>query len=191
MFPPSRGWRVLREPYADTTAAVPRWEALSPHYVFTVKVLDHFKHEVNEVLGGVPDEQGVRRKARVALLAGSDLLQTMSAPGVWSTEDLERILDDGGMYVVERAGADVQEAKANMGKWADGISIIPQNIPIDLSSTKVRLFRQKGLTPSQVCPVAPWLTHNCRDERQVLAAQLCKSPCPSTGVLRLVADWGE
>ena len=108
-------------------------------------MLDHFKHEINEVLGGIPDEQGVRKKARIALLAGSDLLQTMSTPGVWSPEDLGRILGDGGMYVVERAGADVQEAKASMGKWADQISIIPQNIPIDLSSTKVRLFRQKGM----------------------------------------------
>ena len=134
------------------TLTVVRWEALSPNYVFTVKVLDHFKHEINEVLGGIPDENGVRQKARIALLAGSDLLQTMSTPGVWSSEDLERILGDGGMYVVERAGADVQDAKSSMGKWADHISIIPQNIPIDLSSTKVRLFRQKGMNFTPAWP---------------------------------------
>ncbi len=62
----------------------------------TANVLEHFKHEINGVLGGVPDDLGVRRKARIYLLAGSDLLATMSAPGVWSVDDLDKILGGGG-----------------------------------------------------------------------------------------------
>ncbi len=44
------------------------------------------------------------------------------------------------MYVVERTGTDVEEARANMGRWASHINVIPQNVPLDLSSTKMRLF---------------------------------------------------
>lgn len=61
----------------------------------TAKVLDHFKYQINEVLGGMPDQHGVRRKARISLLAGSDLLATMSTPGVWSPDDLDDILGEG------------------------------------------------------------------------------------------------
>jgi nicotinamide mononucleotide adenylyltransferase len=33
-----------------------------------------------------------KRKAKIMLLAGSDLIQTMSIPDVWSEEDLHHIL---------------------------------------------------------------------------------------------------
>ncbi len=120
----------------------------------TAESLDHFKHEVNEVLGGIADGSGARHKARVALLAGSDLLQTMSRPGVWSPEDLERILGDGsgGMYVLERYGTDLDDARSSLGRWADNITGIPQNIPIDLSSTKVRLMISRGLSVKYFVP---------------------------------------
>lgn len=34
---------------------------------------------------------GVRHPVRVVLLAGSDLIQTMSEPGVWSSRDVCRL----------------------------------------------------------------------------------------------------
>jgi nicotinamide mononucleotide adenylyltransferase len=43
----------------------------------TALVLDHFEHEINVVLGGVERPDGSRVKARIALLAGADLIQTM------------------------------------------------------------------------------------------------------------------
>jgi nicotinamide mononucleotide adenylyltransferase len=52
------------------------WEAVQPDYVLTAKVLDHFDHEINGVLGGVEDVNGNRVKVQIALLAGADLLQT-------------------------------------------------------------------------------------------------------------------
>ncbi len=121
----------------------------------TAQVLDHFKYEINEVLGGIPDKNGVRRKARISLLAGSDLLATMSIPGVWSPDDLDQILE-GGAYVVERTGTDVEEARANMGRWASHVHVIPQNVPLDLSSTKMRLFlrvcaQHRPLSDSRPC----------------------------------------
>lgn len=56
--------------------AVDPWEAIQPEYVPTAKVLDHFDHEINTVLGGVEDTNGKRTRVRIALLAGADLIQT-------------------------------------------------------------------------------------------------------------------
>lgn len=56
------------------------WEPLHKEYLPTVKVLDHFDYELNEVLGGIQVD-GEKRHIHVALLAGADLIQTMSTPG--------------------------------------------------------------------------------------------------------------
>jgi len=42
-----------------------------PVYVPTARVLDHFDHEINEVLGGFGGQ-----KVKICLLAGSDLVST-------------------------------------------------------------------------------------------------------------------
>jgi len=47
-----------------------------PVYVPTARVLDHFDHEINEVLGGVDG-----KKVKICLLAGSDLVRDLSLAG--------------------------------------------------------------------------------------------------------------
>jgi nicotinamide mononucleotide adenylyltransferase len=42
-----------------------------PQYVPTAKVLRHFDHEINTVLGGIEGTDGQMKKARIALLAGT------------------------------------------------------------------------------------------------------------------------
>jgi nicotinamide mononucleotide adenylyltransferase len=69
---------------------VDAWEAFLD-YQRTAIVLDHFEHEINTVLGGVQTEDGEHRAARIILLAGSDLIATMSEPGVWSYNDVRRL----------------------------------------------------------------------------------------------------
>lgn len=63
------------------------WEAFQS-YQRTAVVLDHVDYEINTVLGGVQTEDGGRRNVRILLLAGSDLISTMSEPGVWSYQDV-------------------------------------------------------------------------------------------------------
>jgi nicotinic acid mononucleotide adenylyltransferase len=63
------------------------WEAFQS-YQRTAVVLDHFEHEINDKLGGVATSEGEMRPVRVLLLAGSDLIATMSEPGVWSQADV-------------------------------------------------------------------------------------------------------
>lgn len=115
------------------------WEARQSEYVETAKVLDHFAHEINEVLGGAQRPDGSRVPMRLMLLAGADLVQTMSTPGVWSPDDLDHILRGYGAFIVERAGTDIDDALASLQQYRDNIYVIQQLISNDVSSTKIRL----------------------------------------------------
>ncbi|KAG6885386.1 Nicotinamide/nicotinic acid mononucleotide adenylyltransferase 2 [Termitomyces sp. T159_Od127] len=78
---------------AEESAAwlmVDPWEAFQS-YQRTAIVLDHFDYEINTVLGGIHTEDGEHRNVHVMLLAGSDLISTMSEPGVWSLADVSPI----------------------------------------------------------------------------------------------------
>ncbi|KAI0685463.1 Nucleotidylyl transferase [Cytidiella melzeri] len=128
------------------------WEAFQS-YQRTAVVLDHFDHEINTKLGGVVTEDGERRNVRVMLLAGSDLIATMSEPGVWSDSDLDHILGRYGVLIVERAGSDMDQAIDNLARWKPNIHLIHQLIQNDVSSTKVRLFLRRGLSVRYLLPM--------------------------------------
>ncbi|KAG9541816.1 Nucleotidylyl transferase, partial [Aureobasidium melanogenum] len=80
--------------------SVDPWEALHEDYLETAKVLDHFEHEINTSRGPFNTPQGPK-KAKIALLAGADLIQTMSAPGVWAPKDIDYILSNFGAFIIE------------------------------------------------------------------------------------------
>ena len=144
---------------ADQTSTwlmVDPWEAVQS-YQRTAVVLDHFEHEINARLGGIathaaPDAPRV--PARVMLLAGSDLIATMSEPGVWSEPDLDHILGRYGALIVERAGADTDQAIDALARWRHNIHLIHQLVQNDVSSTKVRLFLRRGLSVRYLLPAA-------------------------------------
>jgi nicotinamide mononucleotide adenylyltransferase len=128
------------------------WEAIQPEYMPTALVLDHFNHEINEVLGGAERPDGTRVPVKISLLAGADLIGTMSTPGVWSEEDLDHILRRYGTFIVERSGTDMEEALASLQPWRDQIYVIPQLLQNDISSTKIRLFLRRGLSVQYLIP---------------------------------------
>ncbi|KAH7397485.1 nicotinamide mononucleotide adenylyltransferase 1 [Pyrenochaeta sp. MPI-SDFR-AT-0127] len=129
---------------SSTWIGVDPWEPLHKEYLPTVKVLDHFDHELNTVMGGIQDGNGEKRRIHVALLAGADLIQTMSTPGLWASEDLSRILGHYGAFILERSGTDIDDALVSLQQFRDNIRVIPQLIQNDVSSTKIRLFRKRG-----------------------------------------------
>lgn len=129
------------------------WEAFQ-NYQRTAVVLDHFDFEINTVLGGVHTQDGERRDVRVMLLAGSDLICTMSEPGVWSHTDLEHILGRYGTFIIERAGSTMDQAVDSLARWRHNIYLVPQLIQNDVSSTKVRLFLRRGLSVRYLLPSA-------------------------------------
>ncbi|KAH7127153.1 hypothetical protein B0J11DRAFT_296304 [Dendryphion nanum] len=129
---------------SSTWISVDPWEPLHKEYLPTVKVLDHFNHELNEVIGGIQLPSGEKKRVHVALLAGADLIQTMSTPGLWAEEDLSRILGHYGAFILERSGTDIDDALVSLQQWRENIRVIPQLIQNDVSSTKIRLFRKRG-----------------------------------------------
>jgi len=124
----------------ETFVMVDDWEASKPDYTRTALVLDHFEHEINKVRGGIPTVSGSKRQAKISLLSGADLIQTMSNPGVWAEEDLEHILGRYGAFIIERHGTDMDKALASLQRWRHQIWCIPQLIQNDVSSTKIRNF---------------------------------------------------
>lgn len=87
-------------------------------------MLDHFDHEINTVLGGVQTEDGERRNVHVMLLAGSDLIGTMSEPGVWSYQDVSLIhllpvsaIDDYYSSTTSWGAMDVSSLNARAQTW--------------------------------------------------------------------------
>ncbi|KAK5125007.1 hypothetical protein LTR85_001197 [Meristemomyces frigidus] len=131
--------------------SVDPWEALHAEYLETAKVLDHFNEEINEVIGGVETPTG-RKKCHIALLAGADLIQTMSTPGVWADKDIDYILKNFGAFIVERTGTDIDEALSALQPWKSNIWVIQQLVQNDISSTKVRLFLRRDMSIRYLVP---------------------------------------
>lgn len=146
------------------------WEALHKEYQPTAVVLDHFDHEINVVRQGIDAGDGTRKPVRVALLAGADLIHTMSTPGVWDPKDLDHILGRYGVcfpgrdtgesllmvsqaFIVERSGTDIDEALAALQPWRDNIHVIQQLIQNDVSSTKIRLFLRREMSVRYLIPI--------------------------------------
>lgn len=137
---------------ASNWLMVDTWEAEKKEYQPTALVLDHFEHEINTIRQGVDDGHGNRKPVRIALLAGADLIQTMSTPGVWSEKDLDHILGRYGTFIVERSGTDVDDALSNLQPWKENIYVIQQLIQNDVSSTKIRLFLRRGMSVQYLIP---------------------------------------
>lgn len=157
------------------------WEARQSQYVPTARVLDHFAEELNGKGKGVEVEgaPGERRDIRIIMLAGSDLIQTMSQPGVWSEEDVRRlkfgclrlaadktrqlhhILGRYGTYIIERAESEIDHSlfstssvhsRSPLALYRNQIYLVPQLVRNDVSSTKVRLFVRKGMSVEYLIP---------------------------------------
>ncbi|EPQ62906.1 BgtA-20973 [Blumeria graminis f. sp. tritici] len=131
---------------------VDSWEAIQSRYMPTAQVLDHFEHEINQVCGGAIKPDGTRVPMKIALLAGADLIQTMSTPGVWSVRDLEHILGQYGIFIIERSGTDLEGALNGLERWKDNIYVVQQLIQNDVSSTKIRLFLKKDMSVNYLIP---------------------------------------
>jgi len=82
---------TLASEESNNLLMVDSWEAFQS-YQRTAIVLDHFDHEINTILGGVTTQGGEHRAVRPMLLAGSDLIATMSEPGVWSYSDVRQFV---------------------------------------------------------------------------------------------------
>ena len=69
-----------------------------------------------------------------------------------SVRQLEHILGRYGVFIVERAGSDMDQAIDSLARWRHNIHLIHQLIQNDVSSTKVRLFLRRGLSVHYLLP---------------------------------------
>ena len=60
------------------------------------------------------------------LLAGADLIQTISTPEVWDARDVDHILGNFGVFVLERTGTDLETALGQLKRWERNIHVIRQ-----------------------------------------------------------------
>lgn len=76
--------------HTSTWLMVDPWEAGQPEYQRTAVVLDHFENQLNgpKGEGGLLMSDGKRRRYKVMLLAGGDLIESFGEPGVWSEPDV-------------------------------------------------------------------------------------------------------
>ena len=70
----------------------------------------------------------------------------MSAPEVWSREDLEHILGRYGAFIVERAGTDIHQALSSLQRWRQNIHVIQQVFQNNMSSTQIRLHIKRDMS---------------------------------------------
>ncbi|PWN91878.1 Nucleotidylyl transferase [Acaromyces ingoldii] len=140
----------------STWLMVDAWESLQDEYQRTAVVLDHFDEVINGgPQGGVLVSDGSRRKIRIMLLAGGDLIQSMGEPGVWADADLHHILGKYGCMIVERTGADVWSFLLShdlLWRYRKNLKVVKQTIFNDISSSKVRLFVRRGQSIKYLLP---------------------------------------
>ncbi|KHO02060.1 putative nicotinate-nucleotide adenylyltransferase [Metarhizium album ARSEF 1941] len=131
---------------------VDTWEAENHLYMPTARVLDHFDWEINHVRGGVETTEGTRVPAKIMLLAGADLIQTISTPEVWDVGDVDHILGNFGVFVLERTGTDLETALGQLRRWEKNIHVIRQIVTNNISSTTVRLLLKRDMSIDYLIP---------------------------------------
>ena len=133
-----------------TSLDLDSWEAAHEKYLPTAIVLDHFDREIN--VTGVKTIDGGRKHVKIGFIAGADLLDSMTKPGVWSEEDLHYILGKYDLFIIERMGTDLSHTIRQLERFKGKIHIVHQLILNDVSSTKIRLFLKQGMSIRYLVP---------------------------------------
>ncbi|KAK0548195.1 Nicotinamide/nicotinic acid mononucleotide adenylyltransferase 1 [Tilletia horrida] len=145
----------------STWLMVDSWEAVQGEYQRTALVLDHFDKMLNGIdpitgaRGGILLPNGERKRIKIMLLAGGDLIQSFGEPGVWAAADLHHILGKYGCFIIERTGADVWNFLLShdlLWKYRTNLKIVKQTIYNDISSSKIRLFVKRGMSIKYLLP---------------------------------------
>ncbi|KAK4753048.1 hypothetical protein SAY87_021846 [Trapa incisa] len=119
------------------------WEASQSAYQRTMTVLSRIKNcACKERM--LPEDS-----LKVMLVCGSDLLQSFGTPGVWIPEQVNIICRDFGIVCIRREGQDIEKIIKDdgiMSKYRANIKVVPELVPNQISSTRVRECISRGLS---------------------------------------------
>jgi len=134
---------------ADSTwLDVSSWEACQPAWSPTYNVLSHHSEYLNEQLKP-------RVPLKVRLLCGDDVLKSMLIPGLWSPDHLRAIFAQHGVAVLQRAGDFTEKILHESDLFYEHrnhISVIPQYIQNNVSSTEIRRALSRGHSVKYLIP---------------------------------------
>ena len=122
-------WEAENNLYMPTAVSFPLVPYIRKQHILISclqRVLDHFDWEINHVRGGVETTDGNYVPAKIMLLAGADLIQTISTPEVLDVRDVDHILSNFGVFVLERTGTDLETALGQLKRWEKNIHVIRQ-----------------------------------------------------------------
>jgi nicotinate (nicotinamide) nucleotide adenylyltransferase len=81
------------------------------------------------------------KDAQVKFLCGADLLESFAVPDLWDPNDIRNILEKYELLVVSREGSDPEkfiQSSELLKELKDHIHLMTNEIPNDISSTKIR-----------------------------------------------------
>ncbi|KAK9904145.1 hypothetical protein WJX75_005392 [Coccomyxa subellipsoidea] len=154
---------------------VDSWEAAQKHCQYSLHVLQHLEHAVNEACStgcctagtdhlstaGRPNSVDlVAQQARVRsmLLCGADMVESLTVPGVWRPEHVRHILQDHGLVCIGRVNSDVRRLMADpnsaLHEFRNNIILVEDPIVNEISSTKIRSEMSLGHTVRYLLPDA-------------------------------------
>ncbi|OAQ65130.1 nicotinamide mononucleotide adenylyl transferase [Pochonia chlamydosporia 170] len=102
-------------------------------------------------MGGIQCTDGTRKPAKIVLLAGADLIQSLGS-SIWDSKDIDHMLGNFGAFVLERTGTELDSALAALKQWDKNIHVIRPVVSNDISSTKVRLLLRRSMSIDYLIP---------------------------------------
>lgn len=124
---------------------VDAWEARQAQYQTTLRVLTSVEQRLRDFYGEV----------RVMFLAGADLIRSFDVPGMWSPDDLNRILSHHGCIAIDRWQSDLSEYLLEnpiLYAHRSQITVVRQYISNDISSTRIRLLLRRAFSVKYLLP---------------------------------------
>jgi nicotinamide mononucleotide adenylyltransferase len=118
-------------------------QAKQSSYQRTLTVLSRVEAAVNS------HGFAAQEKVKVMLLCGTDLLQSVTKPGVWLPEQVRALLQEHGVVCICTSGQDTRQLLFEHDILFNNrrqIMIVDELIHNDVSSTKVRRNIMRGLS---------------------------------------------
>ncbi|KZS16725.1 Nicotinamide-nucleotide adenylyltransferase [Daphnia magna] len=129
---------------------ISEWETQQEGWSRTAETLRFHKTALNDIHSEyewakqihakMPDKESPLN-INLKLLCGADLIESFAVPGLWKDEDIQDIVCNYGLVVISRSGSNPQlfiYESDLLTRLQRNISIVPEWIPNEISSTKIR-----------------------------------------------------